>query len=481
MWAARTPVREPSQRFERIVNMTTHDPAPASTLRLRSYVVWSYVVLFAAAPFFAFITLTRLDGDLWENWLASNYLVSTCVLALLAATSSQRILAYALDGTPPLPAWLLPLMGLIGVQASISAAMIDKSSNVEFAVVSTAVVLPLLMVGICLSLLVSTRTNYRIAAGVVAVAALHQAVQDIDMAATHVGAWITRIVVVAVSVGIMAFGLAASYQWTMEVLRGVDSQSKIDAMRGELAAAEERLRIARDLHDVFGRTLTAVAVKSELAAALAEAAGAQKAADESRSIHDLADDALKEVRSVLAEYRRPEFSTEVAGAHSLLSAAGIHVRLIGTDSLELRTTTPPADAHPTGDTPTNDTPAAGNPAGALSSDVRATDYAARANEAFALVVREAGTNIVRHSDAQQATFRLVNNGHTLSLTVTNDGVTPVNDDSDLTPGSGLDSLAARLQPLGGHVHWQHKGTQFVLTAQMPITASPTEPDTRRNA
>ena len=219
---------------------------------------------------------------------------------------------------------------------------------------------------------------------------------------------------------------------TVEVLVLVSKQAQFDAVRADLAVAEERLRIARDLHDVFGRTLTAVALKSELAAALADVEQAPRAAEESRRIHSLADDALREVRVVLAEYRRPDFVSEVAGARALLEAAGVTLRVVGDP---------------------NDVPA-------------------WAREPLALVVREGATNIVRHSHSTRATLTVSGGENGAQLVLANNGaLTSVEgvagqgeSGEPRASRSGLVSLAARLEQLGATMEVSAEGDTFTVSS-----------------
>lgn len=219
-------------------------------------------------------------------------------------------------------------------------------------------------------------------------------------------------------------------RWSMTIVTSVKDQAHTDAMKADLAVAEERLRIARDMHDVLGRTLTAVALKSDLAAALADAGKAEAAAQESRSVHELADEALKELRGVLAGYRRPDFATELAGAKGLLDSAGIKTRIIG-----------------------------------------GTDLPADAAEPLSWVLREAATNIVRHADATRCTIRVDSTDTAAQLTITNNGVrSPKKTDErqvdDLTPGSGLASLTARLADMNSTLESVQHGDTFTLTAHV---------------
>lgn len=232
-------------------------------------------------------------------------------------------------------------------------------------------------------------------------------------------------------------------RWSIIVTASVTDQAKMDAMRADLAVAEERLRIARDMHDVLGRTLTAVALKSELAAVLASAGRAEDAAAESRAVHLLADGALRELRGVLAGYRRPDLATELAGAKGLLDSAGVSTRVIG----------------------------------------ESRGIPVRASEAFSWVLREAATNIVRHSDASRCTIRIDSEPGHVKLTVNNDGAhefqtrrfvtEPDFDQSDGdvdqdVPGSGLVGLRSRLAGMGATLAAEVRGDTFVLVARVAV-------------
>lgn len=243
-----------------------------------------------------------------------------------------------------------------------------------------------------------------------------------------------------ISLGIPSFLVSVvmlyTGRWSVVLLRSVQDQANLDGMRADLAVAEERLRIARDLHDLLGRTLTAVALKSDLAAALADAGENQRAAEESRAIHDLADDSLADLRGVLAGYRKADLPTELAGARALLRSAGVETRIIGGNRV---------------------VPSA-------------------ASEALSWVLREAATNIVRHSAATEATLKLHVEPNQATLTVTNDGVSRAAEtQSSLavtggTAGSGLVGLRARLASIGGTLEVSRLGGgQFVVTANVPIS------------
>src|SRR5919202_637301 len=91
-----------------------------------------------------------------------------------------------------------------------------------------------------------------------------------------------------------------------------------------LAVAEERLRFARDLHDLLGHSLSVIVLKSELAGRLALATP-ERAASELRDIEQVAREALREVREAVSGYRQAGLAQELEGAREALAAAGISV------------------------------------------------------------------------------------------------------------------------------------------------------------
>lgn len=203
---------------------------------------------------------------------------------------------------------------------------------------------------------------------------------------------------------------------------------QLDAARtaqAQLAVAEERLRFSRDLHDVVGRTLSVVAVKSELAAELARR-GLDGAAEQMLEVRQIAQDSLREVRTLAVGYRTADLDAELAGARSLLRSAGIDARTSQTAEL-------PGPA---------------------------------AREVLAWVVREATTNVVRHSDARWCTLDIAaGEDGTVRLVVANDGIaegatTPVS-------GTGLTGLRERLSAVGGRLDVRVDGGSFVLAATVP--------------
>ncbi|MEQ7848695.1 sensor histidine kinase [Nocardioides kribbensis] len=215
--------------------------------------------------------------------------------------------------------------------------------------------------------------------------------------------WATTGLLVA---GLGAAGVTAFFVFTARVslwLLGVVSElDRARALQADLAVAEERLRFSRDVHDVLGRRLSAIALQSELAARLSER-GDTAAAATMLEVRGVAHTALREARALARGYRATDLAQELEGARSLLDAAGIAVAL---DVADL-----PTAWH--------------EPAG--------------------WVVRECVTNVLRHSAATRVEITYAAG----ALVVGNDGVGPAG--TGPTPGSGLTGLRERLAPLGARL------------------------------
>lgn len=215
--------------------------------------------------------------------------------------------------------------------------------------------------------------------------------------------------------------IVTSSRMLLDMLRTAKELDRARRDSARLAVAEERLRFSRDLHDVFGRTLSAVALKSELAAAQAER-GRSEAIQTMREVERIASDALEEVRDVVRGYRDIDLTTEIAGARALLEASGIAVTTVSEGATSL-------------------------PAPVLRT--------------FAWVVREGATNILRHSSATSTRIALVHDAAEVRLSITNDRPNPGRSES---AGSGLMGLTERLADVGGSLTSTHSGGSFTLTA-----------------
>ncbi len=210
--------------------------------------------------------------------------------------------------------------------------------------------------------------------------------------------------------------------------RQIRVNGELRRARGEisrLAVSEERLRIARDLHDLLGHSLSTIALKSELAARLVESDPA-RAASEIADVQDVSRQALAEVRDAVQGYRQLALDDALAGARSALTAAGIDCELEGM----------PAD---------------------LPQDVE---------EVFAWAVREATTNVVRHSGAERCAVRIRDGVGEAVMEVEDDGRAA---SGAVRAGSGLAGLAERVEAIRGRLEaGTAPGGGFLVRLVVPL-------------
>lgn len=192
-----------------------------------------------------------------------------------------------------------------------------------------------------------------------------------------------------------------------------------------LAVAEERLRFARDLHDLVGHQLSAIAVKTELAVRLS-AADSVAARAEMVAVNTLTRTALRELRQAVRGYRELDLSAELNSVKGVLEAAGVRCEL------RLPYREPPGGVAPV----------------------------------FAYAVREAATNVLKHSTASFCEITLRFTEEEAELSVRNDGVVR-HQVSDL--GSGLTGMGERLADIGGKVTARPTGDgEFLLRAVVSL-------------
>ncbi|GAA0942884.1 sensor histidine kinase [Nonomuraea longicatena] len=248
--------------------------------------------------------------------------------------------------------------------------------------------------------------------------------------------WTAWVVVVVVIYAAMCAVLPPStrlWLWIWQLARQAHEGREA---RARLAVAEERLRFSRDMHDIVGHQLSALAVKSALAVRLAEGDG-DAAKAEMTEVRDLTRKALRELREAVRGYRELDLTAELHSVKSVLEAAGVRceLRLPGRDA-----------------------------AGDVVGDV-AGDLAGAAAPVLAVVLREAVTNVLKHSEAGfcAITLRLGPEGTTLE--VRNDGVAR-RQAADL--GSGLAGLGERLAAVDGTLSARPAGDgEFHLRAVVP--------------
>ncbi len=195
-----------------------------------------------------------------------------------------------------------------------------------------------------------------------------------------------------------------------------------------LAKLAERERIARDLHDVLGHTLSVVVLKSELAGKLMDQDPA-RARQEIGEVEQIARKALTDVREAIRGYRSEGLAAEIARAQKTLDAAGV--------TLE-------CDSNPPQLAPAEET-------------------------VLSLIVREAVTNIVRHAQASRCRLAFESSAESTALIVEDDGRGGVCEE-----GNGLRGMRERAESLGGQLRIDSaSGTR--LRIEIPAQASIQDP------
>jgi two-component system, NarL family, sensor histidine kinase DesK len=218
---------------------------------------------------------------------------------------------------------------------------------------------------------------------------------------------------------VWATGIGCTLLWGMNRLR-MKQKGRADAKLRmaheeieQLAKTAERERIARDMHDVLGHSLSLIVLKSELARRLLDSQPA-RAALEVAEIETAARHALAEVRKTISGYRSEGFASELTRAGEVLETAGVRLH---------RPSTAP-----------NLTP--------------------RHEATLSLVLREAVTNIVRHAGASQCSIEVSTANDRTQMVIADDGRGDIRQE-----GNGLRGMRERVRELGGSLSLEsHRGT-----------------------
>jgi two-component system sensor histidine kinase DesK len=191
-----------------------------------------------------------------------------------------------------------------------------------------------------------------------------------------------------------------------------------------MAKLAERERIARDLHDLLGHTLSLVILKSELASKLAER-DPERSREEIRDVERIAREALTEVRAAVSGYRTSGLDAEVQRARATLGTAGVR----------------------------------------LETDITTRKLPPAQEAVLCLALREAITNIVRHAGARSCHLTIGCTGAACTLSIADDGR-----GGNAPFGSGLSGMRERVDVLGGTLtRTGQNGT--TLTVTLPIVSS----------
>ena len=231
----------------------------------------------------------------------------------------------------------------------------------------------------------------------------------------------------------------------ISLARSVATERELRVAREEiagLAVMTERLRIARDLHDLLGHNLSLIALKSELARRLLSASP-ERAALEISDVENVARTTLEEVREAVTNYRQPTLANELHAASEILAAAGI------------------AYHYQNGESSTVD---------ALPTQLEAV---------LSWAVREGVTNVIRHSHAHQCVIHMTRDKQRAGIEIIDDGQgsdTPAALAGSLgnagNGGNGLRGLKERVMTLGGECETGPRTTGgFRLAISVPLAQS----------
>lgn len=218
-------------------------------------------------------------------------------------------------------------------------------------------------------------------------------------------------VVIAAGCALVVWLMCQVMVWLLRLLRAARAAGEAEA---ELAVAEERLRVSRELHDALGHRLSIIALKAELAGALAGRDPAASAA-ESEAIRALAAETLAEARKAVHGETAGDLATQLDAAELVLTSAGI--------------------------------------ATAIDADRKAVARLPdRRSRLLAAVLREAVTNVLRHSDARRVTITFTDGPASARLVIVNDEVRdPGLPEPAASGGTGLAALSARCSAAGARL------------------------------
>ncbi|GAA3054111.1 sensor histidine kinase [Streptomyces glomeratus] len=305
-------------------------------------------------------------------------------------------------GTPLAPRFVIILVAFLGVLATLLCLTLGPSWFGLYCYVSVA----------CGATLPLRAAYWAIpgTAGVMLLVGLHVGEREAQ-----------DLVILVLLIGFAMTGVVQLIRTTVELRRA-------RATVAQLAANEERLRLARDLHDLLGHSLSLITLKSELAGRMLPG-HPDKAAQQVADIEQVSRQALVDVREAVTGYRRPRLAAELAGAQVALAAAAVTADIPAETGLE------------------------GVPEDSES--------------ALAWALREAVTNVVRHSGASRCTVEVLRrqtlDGPVLELSVEDNG----SGGSGKGPGNGLTGLTERLEKAGGTLEAGRVRHGFRLVARVP--------------
>ncbi|MEU5321876.1 histidine kinase [Streptomyces sp. NPDC021056] len=384
--------------------------------KVETYTRWSF-------HFFALIEVVSIGLPLFGEmvpWVATSLALVVAGHAVICAVTATRALDWTL-GRREQPVPMLWTLGAFTAAVAVMAIVIAEhgpgGDDVDTAAGSVFAVVLIFGAGTFALGVRSRRRMYSVVTGFAVGAGL------VSFAGRPGPAALISVVVVLLGGGFLAFTSAFSV-WLLNAVYELD---KARETRARLAVAEERLRFGRDLHDVMGRNLAVIALKSELAVQLARR-GRPEAEEQMVEVQRIARESQREVRDVVRGYREADLGVELTGAQGVLEAAGIRCEVSGE-------------------------------AAGLPVDVQS---------ALGWVVREATTNVLRHGDAGRCAVDVRVTRECVVLKVENDGVAAPSGPG----GSGLAGLRERLAAVDGTLEAGPVGDGvFRVVASVPLRVS----------
>lgn len=239
--------------------------------------------------------------------------------------------------------------------------------------------------------------------------------------AVWVGDSVTTYVGITVGIGATVTLMSGLPLWLWDLLLQAQAGK---AAQARLSVAEERLRFARDVHDLLGHDLSVIALKAELAARLASV-DAERASAEAGEVQRLAGTALADLRAAVHAYREVDLDDQLTAVEQLLRSSGVRCVVRRPE-------------HP------------------VPADIAAQ---------LAPVLREASTNLLRHSTASWCTIDIDQDDDEVRMTVTNDGAESRGPDRY---SHGLRGLSERLATAGGVLRTTEQDGEFGLRVSFEV-------------
>lgn len=221
----------------------------------------------------------------------------------------------------------------------------------------------------------------------------------------------------ALVLGIGMFGMVEQRRYQHQ-LKELQSAQEIST----LATMVERERIARDLHDIMGHSLSSIALKAELAEKLLAKQEYQLATTQLQELGQIARESLSQIRHTVSDYKHKGLASCITQLCNSLRDKGIYVELIG----EL------------------------------------PKLPARTESQLVLILTELVNNILRHSSASQCSITFREQANTLFV--------EVKDNASASPfieGNGLTGIRERLDSLGGHFSYNLE-QGYTFTVSLPL-------------